>query len=73
MVIPPRQNAVCFDAGDLQRDQHIEAIEQQGCIAWHQKKGYGLGSHVELAMHRYKRIFGNIMKERPLPQQKTEA
>ena len=27
----------------------------------------------ELAIQRYKRIFGNTMKARALPQQKTEA
>ena len=37
------------------------------------KKGYGLRNLVELAMQRYKRIFGNTMKARALPQQKTEA
>jgi hypothetical protein len=35
--------------------------------------GYNLRSLVELAMQRYKRIFGNAMKARALPQQKTEA
>jgi len=35
--------------------------------------GYNLRSYVELAMQRYKRIFGNTMKARALPQQNTEA
>jgi hypothetical protein len=70
MVIPPQKNAVCSDAGDTQRDQ---AIEQHGRIAWQQKSGYGLRNLVELAMQRYKRIFGNTMKARALPQQKTEV
>ena len=73
MVIPPHKNAVCSNAGDTQRDQHIQAIEQHGRIAWQQKTGYGLRNLVELAMQRYKRIFGNTMKARALPQQKTEA
>ena len=73
VVIPPHKNAVCSDAGDTQRDQHIQAIEQHGRIAWQQKTGYGLRNLVELAMQRYKRIFGNTMKARALPQQKTEA
>jgi hypothetical protein len=73
VVIPPHKNAVCSDAGDTQRDQHIHTIAQQGRIAWQKKTGYNLRSHVELAMQRYKRIFGNTMKARALPQQKTEA
>ena len=35
--------------------------------------GYNLRNYAELAMQRYKRIFGNTMKARALPQQKTEA
>lgn len=37
------------------------------------KTGYGLRNYAELAMQRYKRIFGNTMKARKLPQQKAEA
>jgi hypothetical protein len=48
-------------------------IEQHGRIAWQQKTGYGLRNLVELAMQRHKRIFGNTLKARALPQQKTEA
>jgi len=32
-----------------------------------------LRNYAELAVRRYKRIFGNTMKARALPQQKTEA
>ena len=73
VVIPPHKTAVCSDAGDSQRDRHIQTIAQNGRIAWQRKTGYNLRSHVELAMQRYKRIFGNLMKARALPQQKTEA
>ncbi|MFA5924685.1 MAG: hypothetical protein WC856_25930 [Methylococcaceae bacterium] len=71
VVVPPHKNAVCSDACDTQRDQHIQTIAQQGRIAWQQKTGYNLRSHVELAMQRYKRIFGNTLKVRALPQQKN--
>lgn len=37
------------------------------------KKRHNLRNHVELAMQRYKRIFGNTMKARVLPQQKMAA
>jgi len=48
-------------------------IDQHGRIAWQKKTEYGLRNYAELAMQRYKRIFGNAMKARVLPQQKTEA
>jgi hypothetical protein len=73
VVIPPHKTAVCSEAGDSPRDWHIQTIAQEGRIAWQRKTGYNLRSHVELAMQRYKRIFGNLMKARALPQQKTEA
>ncbi len=73
VVVPPHKNAVCSDACDTQRDQHIQAISEQGRIAWQHKMSYNLRNYVELAMQRYKRIFGNAMKARALPQQKTEA
>ncbi|WP_027160336.1 IS5 family transposase [Methylobacter luteus] len=73
VVVPPPRNAVCSDAGDTQRDQHIQTLAEQGRIAWQRKTGYNFRNYVELAMQRYKRIFGNTMKARALPQQKTEA
>jgi hypothetical protein len=50
VVVPPHKNAVCSDACDTQRDQHIQTIAQQGRIAWQKKTGYNLRSHVELAI-----------------------
>ena len=35
--------------------------------------GYNMRNYAELVVQRYKRIFGNTMKARALPQQKTEA
>jgi hypothetical protein len=40
---------------------------------WQRITGHNLRNYAELAMQRYKRIFGNTMKARALPQQKTEA
>ncbi len=71
--IPPHKNAVRSTADDTQRDNHIRVIDQHGRIAWQKKTGFGLRNYAELAMQRYKRIFGNAMKARALPQQKTEA
>ena len=73
VVIPPHKTAVRSAAGDTPRDQHIQTIAQQGRIAWQRITGYNLRNYVELAMQHYKRIFGNTMKARALPQQKTEA
>lgn len=73
VIIPPHKTAVRSAAGDTQRDGHIKVIVQHGRIAWQKKTGYGLRNYAELAVQRYKRIFGNAMKARALPQQKTEA
>ncbi|CDZ77267.1 hypothetical protein BN59_01549 [Legionella massiliensis] len=42
-------------------------------MAWQKLNNYGLRSHVELAILRYKKIIGPDMKARVLPQQKTEG
>jgi transposase len=73
VVVPPHKTAVCSAAGDSQRDRHIRVIDGLGRIAWQKKTGYGLRNYAELAMQRVKRIFGNTMKARKLPQQRTEA
>jgi hypothetical protein len=73
VVIPPHKTAVLSAAGDTQRDQHIQVIAQQGRLAWQKITGYNLRNYAELAAQRYKRIFGNTMKARGLPKQKTEA
>jgi hypothetical protein len=73
VVIPPHKTAVLSAGGNTRRDEHIKTIASKGRIAWQQKTGYNLRNLVELAMQRYKRIFGNTMKARSLPQQKTEA
>jgi hypothetical protein len=73
VVIPPHKNAVLSESGDTQRDRHIKMIVRNGRMAWQHKTGYNLRSYVELAMQRFKRIFGNSMKARSLTQQKAEA
>jgi hypothetical protein len=73
VIIAPHKTAVLSEAGDTQRDRHIKDIAEKGRITWQGETGYNLRSHVELAMQRYKRIFGGAMKARGLPRQKTEA
>ena len=58
VVIPPHETAVPSLTGETQRDQHIKVIAEQGPTSWQRESGYNLRSHVELAMQRYKRIFG---------------
>jgi hypothetical protein len=57
----------------LNEYHHIQISAQQGCLAWQKVTGYNLRNYAELVMQRYKRIVGNTMKARGLPQQKTEA
>lgn len=73
VVVPPHKTAVVSAKGDTQRDQHIQTITQLGRIAWQNNTDYNLRNYAELAVQRYKRIFGNSIKARALPQQKAEA
>jgi hypothetical protein len=73
VIVLPHKTAVCSPAGDSQRDNPIQVIDQNGQIAWQKKTGYGLRNYAELAMQRVKRIIGNTTKARKLPQQKAEA
>ena len=73
VIVPPHKTAVPSITGHTLRDRHIETIAQRGRMAWQRTTGYNLRNYVELAMQRYKRIFGNALKARALAQQKTEA
>ena len=73
IVIPPPSNAVISQNGNTQRDHHIRLLEEVGRIAWQKENDYGLRSHVELCMLRYKKIIGPSMKAREIPQKKTEG
>ena len=73
VVTPPHKTAVLSAVGNTLRDLHIETIAQKGRVARQRITGYHFRSYVELAMQRYKRIFGNTMKVRALARQKTEG
>ena len=73
IVILPPSDAVISQDGNTQRDQHIRLLEEIGRIAWQKENDYGLPSHVELCVLRYKKIIGPDMKARKIPQQKTEG
>ncbi len=72
LFLPPSNAVISYD-GNTQRDQHIRLLEKVGRIAWQKENDYGLRSHVELCMLRYKKIIGPNLKAREIPQQKTEG
>jgi hypothetical protein len=51
----------------------LKSLRNKGASPSERITGYSLRNYAELAMQRYKRIFGNPMKARALPQQKTDA
>ncbi len=73
IVIPPPKNAVPNASVQPIRNQHVDAINNHGRMAWQKQNNYGLRALVELAMLRYKTIIGPKLKARELPQQRTEA
>ncbi len=73
VVIPPHKTAILSAQGDTQRDHHIRTIEAHGRMAWQKRTGYHKRNYVELAVLRFKGVFGNTLKVRALPQQKMEA
>jgi hypothetical protein len=58
---------------NTQRDDHIRLLDELGRMVWQKQNNYGLRSHIELAILRYKKIMVPAMKARELPQQKTEG
>ncbi len=77
-IIPPRHDAKIKQHGNsdrprLPRDEAIRAIRQRGRRAWKQSVGYHRRSLSETAMHRMKCCFGDHLKNRLLPNQRTEA
>lgn len=77
-LIPPKKNAKVKRNGNsklppLPRDEAIRGIRDQGRKAWKRQVGYHRRSLAETTMFRYKTIFGDTLKNRKLPNQKTEA
>jgi len=73
VVVPPDKTAVLSKAGDTPRDQHIRLLKERGRMSWQKQVGCHLRNYAELTVQRFKRIFGNTLKARALPQQKFEA
>jgi len=77
-VIPPRRDAKIKRHGNsklprLERDEAIRDIRKYGRKGWKQRIGYHRRSLAETAMFRMKTCFGAHLKNRLLPNQKTEA
>ena len=77
-IIPPQHNAKIKQHGNaaaepLARDEAIRGMRRQGRAGWKREIGYHRRSLGETAMYRMKTCFGNVLKNRKLPTQKTEA
>lgn len=79
-VIPPQKNAIIHTSAEggepshlAQRNQAVRDIGQEGLEAWKHKSGYHQRSLNEVAMFRYKAIFGGNMSARKDRNQLAEA
>ena len=77
-IIPPQKNAKIKQHGNstetpLVRDEALRAIRRSGRKAWKKEIGYHRRSLAETAMSRMKTIFGGLLKNRLLPNQRAEA
>lgn len=77
-IIPPRRNAKIKQHGNarqtaLVRDEAIRGIRRVGRKQWKKDIGYHRRSLAETAMYRIKCCFGDKLKNRELPNQRTEA
>lgn len=76
-IVPPQKNAVPkypeLEDSPILRDQYIREIEEIGREEWKQLHGYHKRSLAETAMFRYKKIFGDTLKNRTFDNQATEA
>ncbi len=73
-IIPPRKNAKA-DPGNRswERDASIQEIQRNGREAWNEAVGYHRRSLAETAVSRFKSAFGDRLKNREPPNQKTEV
>ena len=73
-VIPPRKNAQIWYFGPMQDRNHaIERIEEIGRKGWKQESGYHRRSIAENGFYRFKKIFGERLSARMMPNQKVEV
>ena len=77
-IVPPQRNAKISQHGNasgrpLSRDVAIRQIRRRGRKNWKQSVGYHRRSLSETAMYRMKTCFGDHLKNRLIPNQRTEA
>lgn len=73
-IIPPQENAVISKIRALkERNKAIKHIEQIGRKEWKKQVKYHRRSLVEVAMFRYKTIFGDKINARKFENEKTEV
>ena len=77
-IIPPRIKAKIQQHGNtkaepLPRDETLRAIRKKGRQAWKKTSGYHRRSIVETHIGRYKKILGDTLSARTLPNQQTET
>jgi hypothetical protein len=77
-IIPPRRNAKIWQHGNsgerpLSRDAAVREIRRRGRRQWKEDIGYHRRSLSETAMYRMKCCFGDHLKNREIPNQRTEA
>jgi hypothetical protein len=77
-IIPPRRNAKIWQHGNsgkrpLSRDAAVREIRRCGRRQWKERVGYHRRSLSETAMYRMKCCFGDHLKNREIPNQRTEA
>lgn len=71
LTIPPPKNAVPGDCAA--RNAHIAMIADQGRMAWQKANDYGLRSHGEAQIGRYKDVIGPDLQSRKPEAQTTET
>jgi hypothetical protein len=65
VVVPPRADAVLSAAADTeptQRDRHIQAIADNGRMAWQRDSGYNERARVEGQFARWKQVIGDGLR-----------
>ena len=75
VVAPPRADAVLSDTAataPTPRDQHIQAIADQGRLAWQKQSGYNRRALVEGQIGRFKQVIGPMLRFHTAEAQATE-
>lgn len=76
VTIPPRRDAVLWEENSAEphpRNANLRRIGEVGRKEWKEGSGYHRRSLAEIAMFRFKTIFGDHLSAREAKRQKTEA